>query len=203
MSALRDYAQQFGQFSPLYRLLAEHGEEFTFSPLPADEEQGRAKACYQNATLRVLTPWGDTDDSVTYYEGLCRTGRGTTFSHAWCVKDGKVLELTLRHNDSECPFCLGEGELHPTDHWGYEQSDEDDENEEYVDDAETIPCEQCDATGKTEAVDRTGTTYLGVPVDAATLRRIILGKGSYTCFDGDGFEQVLAALGIELGSLRV
>ena len=129
MSALRDYAREFadtldeiGSPSLPYRLLAERGVDFVFSPLPDGEEYGFAKNCYGNATNRVLLgPPG-----LTYHEGLVVTHAGTV-PHAWAVDDdGSVLDFTLRHNDNACPFCHGDGELHPTDHWDYRGHDDED-----------------------------------------------------------------------------
>jgi hypothetical protein len=193
MSALRDYAGKVAPYSPLYRLLAERGEDFGFTPLPEGEQPGRAKACYSNSTHRAIGSFGDAED-VTYYEGLCLDGH-IPFAHAWVVRDGRVIDLTLRHLDGRCTFCDGLGELHPTEHWAYESPGEDEDDE--FDEAETVPCEMCDATGVTEPRDRTDTTYLGVPVQADTLRRIIVRKGTYTCLDGIGFEIVCAELGFE------
>ena len=177
MSDLRKYAAtmaemfsrgQGGQALP-YELLVEHGEEAVWSELPEGESYGNAKACYKNATNRVLLG----DGELTYYEGLVNTSLGLPVAHAWAQDaDGRVYELTLRHNDTRCPFCDGKGTLHPTEHYSYYPT-ADDEEWGYSG-PEEMDCDRCDATGVTEGDDRTGTRYLGVPVPSETLRASVL-----------------------------
>jgi hypothetical protein len=175
MSAtLRDYARQYaramteiGQERAAlpYKLLLEYGEESTWSPLPQGEEYGFAKQCFGNAGGRALF-----DESLTYYEGITDS-LFVTMPHAW-VQDaeGRVIELTLRHNDDRCAFCNGEGQLAPTDHYDYYGHDEDDPE---WDDAD-IDCEMCDATGKGKPESREGMSYLGIPIPTEVLRATVL-----------------------------
>jgi len=188
---LRDWARQIAELHERsgrnginpYRLLADHGQEAEFTPLPEGEQCGQAKGCYGNATHRVLLggPGLEPDESLTYYEGLCLSG--FPIEHAWAQDaDGRVYELTLRHNDDRCPYCNGEGEIHPTDHWAYTAPDDDDEDfyEDWTGEPdEFVTCEMCEGSGKHEAEDRTGTIYLGIPIDHETLRASMIANRTY------------------------
>lgn len=196
MSALRDYAcnyaeglERIGVPSRMllpYKLLAEYGEDAVWSPLPDGEEYGYAKQCFGNATTQVLFGEG-----LTYYEGL--VGTDFTVPHAWAQDaDGRVYDITLRHNDTRCPFCHGDGELHPTDHYDYYG-----DGEEYEDDAETVECEMCGGTGEamTGAVSREGTAYLGIPIPTEVLRAAIMENEVYGVLfeDPERVEKMLRA----------
>ena len=165
MSELRDYARQyadamtkFGQGREMlaYRLLVEYGEDATWTlPIPEGEEYGFAKQCFGNAGTRLL----DDEPGLTYYEGL--VGGIAAIPHAWIQDaEGRVIDLTLRHNDPRCPYCNGEGQLAPTDHYDYRGHDEDDPDWDEAD----IDCEMCKGTGETEPESREGTVYLGIPI---------------------------------------
>ena len=155
-----------------HRLLIEHGEEATFSPLPDGESCGVAKNCYGNATKRALLG----AEGLTYYEGLALVD-GRPIEHAWCQDaDGRVYDVTLRHNDPSCPYCDGEGKLHPADHYDYE---EDPENEWDEFEEEEISCEMCSGSGDWEAIDRTGTAYLGIAIPADVLRAAVMETQTY------------------------
>lgn len=176
MSDLRKYAADYAALlerigrtaeAMPYRLLAEHGEDADWSPLPEGTAYGKAKRCYENSALHVLM---DAPD-LTYYEGLVATEVGT-IEHAWAEdSDGRVYELTLRHDDPRCPFCDGNGTLHPTDHWDYDGADEWDDDE--------ITCEQCRGSGECEPRDRSGLRYLGVPVPSDALRKALIANEVY------------------------
>lgn len=186
MTDLRDYARQLGELHARngfaanpYTLLYEHGEDLEWSEKPDGEDYGLAKQCYGNAGKRVLLGRGfEPDPDLTYYEGLVLTADGPSIpiEHGWAVTaDGKVLEITLRHDDDECAFCLGNGTLHPADHWDY-YGDGDD-----LEDEEDIECEFCDATGKQPDRKRslTGTVYLGVPIPTEVLREFVMTEGQW------------------------
>jgi hypothetical protein len=179
MSALRDYARDyaramttFGQDREAlpYKLLVEHGEEATWSPLPEGEEYGFAKQCFGNMTGRVLLG----EPGLTYYEGLVFSVGA--MPHAWAQDaDGRVYDLTLRHNDTRCGYCHGEGTLAPTDHYDYRGHDENDPD---WDDAD-IECEMCGGSGEWEPISREGTTYLGIPIPTEVLRDALLENDVY------------------------
>ena len=112
--SLREHAVQMADLmeraggnrnSLAWRLLAEHGEENTFTPLPEGEECGQAKGCYENATKRVLLG----AEGLTYYEGVVHTGF-MPVEHAWAQDaEGHVYELTLRHQDDRCALLRRRG----------------------------------------------------------------------------------------------
>ena len=182
MADLRAHARRTAEFiaqhlaadPAAYHLLAEHGEENTWSPLPEGEEYGKAKSCYQNVTDRVLLGGGDlkADGGLTYYEGLVVTELGMPIEHAWAQdREGRVYELTLRHNDDRCPYCHGEGTLHPAEHWAYDASTE---GEYGYEGPEEMDCEMCGGSGEDEPRNRTGMSYLGIPIPTDELRRAVL-----------------------------
>jgi hypothetical protein len=198
MSDLRDYATQIASMSHgglAYGLLLKYGEENTFTPLPEGEECGTAKGCYQNATHRVLFGRDggfEADPDLTYYEGLVDSGI-LPIEHAWAQdNEGRVYELTLRHNDPDCAFCHGEGTLHPTDHWAYHATEEEDEFG--YEGPEEMECEQCNGSGEGHVEDRTGTTYLGIAIPTDVLREAVLQNGVYGVLFSDP-ERVAEMLG--------
>lgn len=186
MTGLRDYARQLGEMTARggheqnpYTLLYEHGQDLEWSEKPDGEDYGMAKQCYGNAGKRVLLGNGfEPDSDLTYYEGLILTADGPSIpiEHGWAVtRDGKVLEITLRHNDDECAFCLGNGSLHPADHWDY-YGDGDD-----IEDEADIDCEFCEGSGKSKTGPRdlTGAVYLGVPIATEILRDFVTTEGQW------------------------
>lgn len=178
VSELREYARNMAEAMAtigneraglVYRLLVEHGEDAVWSPLPDGEEYGFAKQCHGNATTRVLlgTP------GLTYYEGI--VGAAMVIPHAWAQDEsGRVYELTLRHNDERCGFCHGEGKLHPTDHYDYYGSDDEDPDPDAL-----VECEMCGGTGKGLAESREGMAYLGIPIPVEVLRASVIENDVY------------------------
>src|SRR5262249_32689655 len=128
---------------------------------------GRAKQCYSNATMLALVD----DLGLTYYEGLAVAI--TIVPHAWAQDDdGRIYEVTLRHNDARCPYCDGEQELHPVDHHEYRG-----DGDEFDDDA-LVACEMC-RDGTWPPVSREGTTYLGIPLAPEVVRQSIVENGVF------------------------
>lgn len=175
---LRDYAtdlaglyERAGQKGNAYRILAEHGVDGTFTPLPEGMEYGQAKGCYGNAAGRVL--WDEAEE-FTYFEGLAFDGI-MPVEHAWLQDaDGRVYDITWRHQDPRCGFCDGDGKVLITEHWSYVEDEDED-----VDYEATVECEMCDGTGKGRMDDRTGAVYLGVPVRRTALMAILRATGVY------------------------
>jgi len=60
------------------------------------------KECYRNATRYVLFNPGS---GFEYFEGYAMSGLGIPMMHAWCERDGRVLDLTWR--DPENCFYKG------------------------------------------------------------------------------------------------
>ncbi len=68
----------------------DYGQSFERVPLPEGAIQGEPKACFMNAALLALD-----DDRFMYAEGYAASDRMPEFLHAWCVRDGKAIDLTL------------------------------------------------------------------------------------------------------------
>lgn len=185
---LRRYLSVAAPHSPTAALLLERGEWFDWEPLPPDVEYGTAKECYGNSGILAL----GAREGFVYYEGYCLTAdTGIPIPHAWCVRDGHLIEPTLRHSDNdECGFCLSNGYRPecPTGDatyapWGVYRDPDPDCEECDGEGCEESPCGACDSTGKAEHPDRTGTVYVGVPVDTALLRKCILEDGTWGVLD--------------------
>tara|TARA_Y100000004_G_scaffold197250_1_gene270652 strand:- start:4198 stop:4683 length:486 start_codon:yes stop_codon:yes gene_type:complete len=84
------------EFADLHRWVLDNGQEFTGFDM--DESKKLAKyqkvelgGCYNN-TLLVRDY---RDDSLLYYEGWCDFGIGFPQHHAWNVRKGVVMDVTL------------------------------------------------------------------------------------------------------------
>jgi hypothetical protein len=102
-------------------LLLNHGRFYegeiipeAFRPLVGEQSQ-----CYGNALLAA-----EADPRLTYCEGVFSTGFSHYTSHAWCVYNGHVVEMTLPTWEiTQWKGKLGPGGVGvpymPPDHWGY------------------------------------------------------------------------------------
>jgi hypothetical protein len=81
--------------APKYAFMCQHGQVFEGSQRPAWVEQGRPKRCYENADALA---WHTMNHDVPccYTEGFAMGRDGSLFDHAWCVRDGRVIDPTLR-----------------------------------------------------------------------------------------------------------
>jgi hypothetical protein len=75
----------------VYRMVLDHGREYTPAPLPADIPRGTPKECFNNA-IRICD-----DDTLVYVEGyMLRPGVPFLVHHAWCATpDGTVVDPTI------------------------------------------------------------------------------------------------------------
>lgn len=101
-------------------LLLQHGECYEGRILPEEFRPlvGEPSSCFDNAAAAVTA-----DPRLTYCEGVFSSGANHYTSHAWCIYQGRVLEVTLptwemdQHlnavgPDSSLPFL-------PIERWGY------------------------------------------------------------------------------------
>ena len=83
-------------FADMHRWVRENGQEFTGIDWEGSHELAKVRtpemnSCYHN-TLLVRDY---RDESLLYYEGWCDFGIGVPMHHAWNVRDGVVLDVTL------------------------------------------------------------------------------------------------------------
>lgn len=165
--------EQIGQARGPEDLVLKAGTAWEWSEKPDGVEYGEAKMCFQNAAHLALT------GEYTYCEGWAIFPGGFPMEHAWCLDgDGRVVDVTWRHLDDTCGFCLGNGTREKAVEW-----DEDGDESGW----EEAECGWCGGSGTTnrEARDLTGTVYFGVTVEAETLKRVLLANGFYGVLGGD------------------
>jgi hypothetical protein len=92
------------------RYVAAYGQEFKAQPLPSDIERGKAKECYRNASMLVMT-----HPELTYVEGFAKSAAtgDMTFMHAWAIdKDGNVIDNTWDHPEKAQYFGVAYDRSH-------------------------------------------------------------------------------------------
>jgi len=79
--------------SPTVKFILGFGQYFRGAPLPPGIARGHPKECYANAAALALN-----DDSLGYAEGYAYNNElQWPFLHAWCIRDGRVVDNILRH----------------------------------------------------------------------------------------------------------
>lgn len=80
--------------SPIAAFILKYGRYFVGEPLPAGIKRGHLQECYANAAMLALKD----DPAASYAEGYAyKSDLLSPFLHAWCVRDGRVLDNTLHH----------------------------------------------------------------------------------------------------------
>jgi hypothetical protein len=102
-------------------LLLKHGEFYEGQQIPQEFEHliGAEQQCFLNALHAA-----EADPRLTYCEGIWATGSGHFTTHAWCVYDRKVVEVTAPTEGVEnYSIKLGPGQstvkMLPVERWGY------------------------------------------------------------------------------------
>lgn len=135
----------------LWLLRQPNVERFEWSPRPDDFDLGEAKECFANSA-RYVVGFGEGRTDVQYYEGLMQSPDASfPVLHAWLVRDGRVIDVTLPNPDeTDCRYCdFFEG-----------------------------TCEICNDT-KHFAHNVEGAVYLGVPIDHAEVQARALREGAW------------------------
>jgi hypothetical protein len=78
--------------------LLKYGKAYPTTAHSWDGERGQEKMCYRNA-YHLAT----SDPRVTYVEGYVHIGI-LPIEHAWCVRDGNVIDPTLTAENGEAYF---------------------------------------------------------------------------------------------------
>ena len=97
---IRDFLQQMdegwrklGRRMPMEAFVLKHGTDFVGTKRPKGIKAGEPKMCFKNAAHRAF----HLDEE--YYEGYALNTDMPIIPihHAWTVKDGKVIDVTLRN----------------------------------------------------------------------------------------------------------
>lgn len=81
--------EMIGHPSLLERFILRQGRDFTPAPLPPEYPQDPKRECFRNASIIAVA-----DPSLLYCEGVAMSAFGFPTHHAWCVKDGVVIDST-------------------------------------------------------------------------------------------------------------
>jgi hypothetical protein len=82
---------------PILNLVAVHrwvlaeGRFFAVQKRPRGFKLGKPRECYANASTLALV-----EDDLAYCEGIVEAGLPLLIEHGWCVRDGRVIEVTLK-----------------------------------------------------------------------------------------------------------